>query len=213
MKTKIYLIRHGESQANEKGLFLGHGDLDLTERGKAQAQKAAEYLKNVPVDKIYSSDLLRAYHTAETTANFVGIPIIKRKELREINAGKWDFEPFSMLPIKYPESYNIWLNDIGSACPDGGESVADVLKRTVTEILRISKENEGKTVFVFTHATTIRAFATYCVSKSIKGIQLRPYPANASVTYVEYENGEFRLVEYSNDSFMGEIATALPSNV
>ena len=213
MKTKIYLIRHGESQANEKGLFLGHGDLDLTERGRAQAQKTAEYLKNVPVDKIYSSDLLRAYNTAETTAKTVGIPVIKSKELREINAGEWEFQPFSLLPKKYPESYRIWLTDIASARPDGGESVAEVQKRTVAEIRRICEENEEKTVFVFTHATTVRAFATYCVSKSIEGIQARPYPTNASVTYAEYENGEFTLVEYSNDSFMGEIATALPSNV
>ena len=46
IELELYLIRHGESQANEKGLFLGHGDLDLTERGRAQAQKTAEYLKN-----------------------------------------------------------------------------------------------------------------------------------------------------------------------
>ena len=55
--TKIYFIRHGESQANAQNVFIGHTDLDLTEKGHKQAQKTAEFLKDVSVDKIYSSDL------------------------------------------------------------------------------------------------------------------------------------------------------------
>ena len=57
MATKFYLIRHGESQANKNGVFIGHTDIDLTEKGHKQAQLTAEYLKDVTVDAIYASDL------------------------------------------------------------------------------------------------------------------------------------------------------------
>ena len=213
MKTKIYLILHGESQGNIKSVFLGHGDLDLTERGYAQAQKTAEYLKNIPVDAIYSSDLLRAYNTAKATAEKFGLPIVARMELREINAGKWEFVNFTTISEKFSDTYGVWLTNIGRSCPDGGESVANLQKRIAGEITRICEENLGKTVCVFTHATSIRVFAAFCEGKSLDGIKERPFPTNASVTSVEYEDGKFKLVEYSHDSFMGELKNNLPNNV
>ena len=105
--TEIYLIRHGESQANEKNVFIGHGDLDLTEKGKKQAELTAEYLKACHFDVIYSSDLLRAYHTAEATAKKLGLPIVKDERLREIDAGEWDFKTFDDLEKEYQESYGV----------------------------------------------------------------------------------------------------------
>ena len=62
--TLIYIIRHGESLGNKNRKFLGHTDLDLTDLGYAQALKTAECLASVPFDRIYSSDLIRAYNTA-----------------------------------------------------------------------------------------------------------------------------------------------------
>ena len=62
--VKLYFIRHGESLANQKDVFIGQYDFDLTEKGRKQAEMVADYLKDVKVDAIYSSDLLRAYHTA-----------------------------------------------------------------------------------------------------------------------------------------------------
>ena len=73
MKTTIYLIRHGESQGNAVRAFLGHTNLDLTKKGHDQAECTAKYLKNIHADVIYSSDLLRAYSTAEHTAKIKGM--------------------------------------------------------------------------------------------------------------------------------------------
>ena len=67
-KTRLYMIRHGQSEGNLKNLFLGHTDMDLTELGHLQAEMAAEYLATVPVDVIYASDLKRAFHTALHTS-------------------------------------------------------------------------------------------------------------------------------------------------
>ena len=66
--TVFYLVMHGQSIGNALRTYLGHTNLDLSELGYEQAKITAEHLRNVPFDAIYSSDLLRAYHTALPTA-------------------------------------------------------------------------------------------------------------------------------------------------
>lgn len=207
---RIYMIRHGQSQANEQDVFLGHTDLDLTRKGREQALAAAKYLSKIPVDRLYSSDLKRAYHTAEATANLLHMPIEKQEALREIFCGEWEKQSFAKLELEYKESYGVWLQNIDEAYPEQGESVLQLKKRIVTAMEKIARENEGKTVFVFTHATPIRCFAAYCERVRVKDL---PWVSNASISCFEYKNGLFSLVEYGKDDFLGTAITALPHNV
>lgn len=213
--TTIYLIRHGESEANRRDVFLGHYDLHLTEIGRKQAQMTAAYLREQvgKPDAIYASDLARAYETAQATAACFDVPIIKVSDLREIDAGLWDNTPFSVVKEKYPESYGIWLSDIGNARCDGGESIQELQLRVVSAIRQITETQENSVIYIFTHATPIRVFAAYCLGKNLSEIKDIPWAANASVSKVVYENGSFQLLEYSCDEFMGELTTRLPSDV
>lgn len=211
--THIYLIRHGESEGNRVRSFLGHSDLDLTEKGHAQAERTAEYLDSVSVDKIYSSDLKRAYNTAYHTAKKKGMEIITSEKLREIYAGEWENIAFDELLVEYKEEYSLFRENIGLARCTGGESVAELQERFVNELKRIAAENEGKTVFVFTHATPIRATKAAFDGLALEEMQSVPWASNASVTHVECSDGEFKVVAYGINDFMGEIATALPKTV
>ena len=87
-ETKIIIIRHGESLANAKRIYLGHTDWDLSEKGKEQARQVAEYLSDEKIDVIYSSDLIRAYNTALPHAQRRGMKIIKSRGLREVYLGE-----------------------------------------------------------------------------------------------------------------------------
>lgn len=81
---KIYLVRHGESIANAKGIHQGQKiDTSLSKKGLEQAKKIAERLKDENFETIYSSDLKRAYETAKEIAKFHKLKIIKDKRLRE----------------------------------------------------------------------------------------------------------------------------------
>jgi len=81
---KIYLVRHGESIANAKGIHQGQKiDTSLSKKGLEQAQKIAERLKDEDFEIIYSSDLKRAYETAKEIAKFHNSKIVKDKRLRE----------------------------------------------------------------------------------------------------------------------------------
>lgn len=210
---KIYLIRHGQSKANEQNLFLGHGDLDLTEKGYEQARLTAKYLSKFKIDKIYSSDLKRAYHTAEQTAKLFGLDVILHKGLRELDCGEWDQLTFEQIKQKYPQTFSKFMSDMANAYCDGGESVAGVQKRIINALTEIVDANLDKTIAIFSHAAAIKVFAGYCVGKDLESVNKVAWPSNASVTEVNYLEGEFKMIEYSKDDFMGELLTFLPDKI
>ena len=154
--TRLIFIRHGESLGNAQRKFLGHTDWDLSERGYIQAQRTSEYLENTHIDAVYSSDLLRAYNTVVPVARQRGLEIVKNTDLREIFAGKWEGMGFDEIQRVYPEGHKTWIEDIGRAVCDGGESVEHLQRRVSSAILRIVEENKGKTVCIGTHATPDR---------------------------------------------------------
>ena len=90
MTTKLLLLRHGESVANRQHIFASHLLYPLTERSHDQARQTALYLQNKKIDCIYSSDLPRAYETAEHIAEYFSLPIRTHTGLREIYAGEWE---------------------------------------------------------------------------------------------------------------------------
>ncbi len=212
--TSLILVRHGQSAGNLRRAFLGHTDLDLSELGYKQAEAVGAALGREHIDVIYSSDLKRAYNTSLPTARAHGIEVIKRAELREIDAGKWENRLFTELIEEYPDSYaDKWLNDIGLAHPDGGESVEELRVRVCREIERIAQENQGKTVAIFTHATPIRAFCATLHGLIGSRMHELVWVSNASITRVEYENGKFTVTDYGNEEHLGSLITRLPKTV
>ncbi len=215
METTLLLIRHGESEANLEKRFAGHWDIPLTERGKLQARLTAEYIsKNYSIDKIYSSDLIRAYYTAKAVGELTGLEVINDKSLREIDAGEWEEKTFEELAKEYPETFlKVWKEDIGSAVCDGGESVAHVGERVYNFLLKVAKDNQGKTVVIATHATPIRMALCLMEKKDVGRAREIVWASNASVTEVKYSNEEWQIVDFSHDEHLSSAKTVLPPNV
>ena len=213
MATHFYLVRHGQSEGNLAHAFLGHTDLPLTAQGRTQAELASHYLVTLTPDVIYSSDLLRAYQTAEPTAEKLALPIHKDEALREIFAGAWEGLAFTKIETEFSSDYCVWRDDIGNACPTDGESVRELALRISSELTRLATAHEGQTVMVFLHATPIRALAALSLGLGIEGMKNQPWASNASVSHFLFEDGAFSLVEYSHESYLGELSTALPKNV
>ncbi len=213
--TKIIFVRHGQSVGNLEGRFYGHCDGALTEKGREQARKAAEYLKDTRIDVAYASDLIRAFETGKIVAEGHGLDVIPDSELRELYAGEWENRKFEELPVRFPESIRIWVTDIGNSRPDGGESVRELSERIRRAVWRIAEENEGKNVLIATHATPIRALACEWQGKAIEEMQNIEWVKNASVTIVNYDtvNHTTEVELYDEASFMGDMITALPKGV
>ena len=212
--TTIILIRHGESEANRHGIFAGHTDADLQPKGLNQAKVTAKYIaNNYNVDKIYASDLKRAYKTAMCLGEILDLEVVAEKGLREIYAGEWEGMEFDKLSLLYPDEYSKWLKDIGSSVCNGGESVAELGERIMNILTKIAKENEGQTVAIGTHATPIRVAQCLIKTGALKEMKNIPWVTNASVTVFEYSSGVWSINAESIDEHLGELKSALPKNV
>lgn len=205
MQTLIYMIRHGESVGNQRRDFLGHTDLPITEKGEKQALATARYLASLDFapDAVYASPLCRAYKTTVLALSLCPSPeIVCLDGLREIYAGEWENKNFDALDVEYPEERRVWREDVGHARPVGGEAVAELYGRVVSTVLTIAKENLGRTVFIGTHATPIRAVETYARGKSADLMCEVPWPSNASLSVYRFDGEKLIPVAYSFDEFM-----------
>jgi broad specificity phosphatase PhoE len=87
--TCLLLIRHGETDWNIEGRWQGQADVPLNQRGRQQAIDIARSLCHSDIHAIYSSDLQRAWHTAQVLARLKKLPIQPDTRLREIHQGEW----------------------------------------------------------------------------------------------------------------------------
>lgn len=209
--TRLILIRHGQSQANLSKTFAGHLDYPLSDLGRQQAQISAQYVcSHYTLDGIYSSDLSRAYETAQAVAQRTGLPIHADPGLREIHAGLWEGHRFTELEALFPESRTIWSTDIGRSHPEGGESVAMLQERFLNTLNRICGQEPGKTLFIATHATAIRTLQCHFQGLPLEQMKNVPWVSNASITVVRWEDGQFIPELVSYDGHLKEFVSQLP---
>lgn len=205
MKTRFILVRHGESRANLENRFAGQIDIPLTETGLKQAECTGEYLKNEKIDVFYSSELSRANDTACLIAKHHNKPVTKLKGLNEINGGYWENKTYPQIASTFPENYKIWNTIIGLTQCNGGENVEEVQTRVYSTIKEIAENNPKKTVFIGFHGMALRAFICKVLNVPLNQMQEKTvWASNASVTYVDYENGVFTLVEHSFDKHLSD---------
>ena len=212
--TTLILVRHGESTANRQRIFAGQYDAELQDRGLEQAKKTAQYLvENYKIDKVYASDLKRAYVTGKCTADLAGVEIFPDKALREICAGKWDGMKFDDIIATYPDDYGVWVKDIGKARATDGESVVELCERVMGKLTEIATENDGKTIVVATHATPIRVTQSKIQTGGLDEMKDIPWVSNASVSVLVYDNGKWEFKLISEDEHLGDLRTFLPKSV
>ncbi len=207
-KTTVYLIRHGQSLGNLNRIFLGHTDLGLSELGIQQAKATSEVLSNVKIDKIYSSDLKRAYETAVSVAKPHNLGVITDKNLREVFAGEWENKNVDQLiEIWGREVFvNQWKERFGEFTFPSGESVKDAGKRFYNEIASICNKNPGKTIVVTAHAAVIRSFWSIITNTPWNLVSERvPFATNASYSICSFDNEIFTPISYSNDDYLNGV--------
>ena len=151
LSQHLLLIRHAATDL--AGKLCGHLDPPLNVAGAAQAASLAHLLRAVPVDRIYTSDLLRAVQTAAPLAHMRGIPVLERRDLREISFGAW--EGMSWHDLHAPNSPPLGIES-SNAPPPGGESFHDFHLRVLHALNEITLQSPDGTTAVITHLGVIR---------------------------------------------------------
>ena len=201
--TKIILIRHGESEANSLGVIAGWNDYKLTALGLAQAEETAAHLANEQIDVVCSSDLRRAYATAEANAKLHGLTVQAYPEFRETYCGEWEGITFADLEARDPVEYDKFRRFQLIYTIPGGENLWESGVRFYNKALEIVKENEGKTVLIAAHGAVIRVFwALICGTPKEEATAKHDYASNASYSVAHFDGERFIPVEYSHDSHL-----------
>ena len=146
---KLYVIRHGRTSWNEKGLMQGRVNIKLSETGKKEAKDIREKLKDISFDICISSPLKRTLETASIVTDNK-YKIITDELLIERNLGEFEGKKYA----EY-EKLKFWDYKLNNDSY-GVEPVKDILKRT-SDFLNNLKEKNYKTVLIVSHAATIRA--------------------------------------------------------
>ncbi len=137
MVTRLYLIRHGETQGADTKRYKGHIDIPLSANGIKQMERLAEYISAEATSKlsaVYCSDLSRAVKSAEIIAEPHSIKPVVFKDLRERNFGIWEGMSFDEIKEKYPEEFNAWTNNPLEFSPMQGESTIEVKDRAIAAL-------------------------------------------------------------------------------
>jgi len=134
----IYLIRHAQSEYNEKGIFQGSLDSELTPLGYIQAKLLSLAFKNKKIDVIYSSFQKRALKTAIFLSKALNKEIIIEPRIREISFGELEGKNFIQMFVEYRDMMISWSKDPLENPLPTQESKESFLKR-VREFIDIVK--------------------------------------------------------------------------
>jgi probable phosphoglycerate mutase len=157
MKTKVFLVRHGETEWNRLGKFQGCKDIDLSKEGVVQAQYLSEKFNN-NFDYIYTSPLKRAVQTAEVITTNKEIKPIIIDELREINFGEWEGLTIKEISNNFHKEFNDWRTDKIEAPMYGGDlSIKNASKRAKNAITEIVDKHKKKKILIVAHGGIIKA--------------------------------------------------------
>ena len=184
MTNTIYIVRHGQTEWNLLGKTQGHGNSDLTPKGIEQAELLADSMTKYSIDYIYSSDLGRAYQTAEIIGNKLNIEVEKTEALREMNFGTWEGRIIKDIIEEDPELYKMWRNEPHLAKIPQGETLSQIKERTDAFIKEINEKYDGKHIVLVTHSLCARIMLLSFLDSDVKNIY-RINQANTALNIIE----------------------------
>lgn len=156
--TTMYIVRHGETEWNTKGLMQGHQDSPLTKNGEDQALQITEELKKIEFDLIFSSDLLRAKRTAEIIAVEKKLAVETTKLLRERYFAEYEGKPYHALKA-FNNVFESLTEEKKFKYKEGSiESDEDITTRFITFLRETAITHPGKNILAVTHGGNMRSF-------------------------------------------------------
>lgn len=197
----IYLIRHGETDYNRRGVVQGSGvDSDLNDMGRAQAMAFFQAYQHVPFNKIYISGLKRTYQTAELFIE-LGIPYEKLTGLNEISWGVMEGKvPGNLDNEYYRNLIEAWSSGNTALQTDGGESPDQVVDRQREAINTILSHPDEETVLVAMHGRAMRILLCWLTNRPLAEMDQFEH-SNLCLYKLRYDyDTETFTIELANDT-------------
>ena len=186
MKTKICIVRHGETDWNAVGRLQGSMDIALNETGLNQARECAHALQDQHFDVIITSPLKRAKQTASVIHEQLGVPMVVADEFIEMHFGKGE---------------GLTLEERQSAFPNqliypGQESLESLTKRIVSGLHRIVEEYDGQSICLVAHGRVINDLLNIVSNGDLSGGKLGL--VNGCISRIEWDSGIWTVCDFNN---------------
>ena len=193
---RIYLVRHGETELNQKKCYYGHMDVGLSEKWVKQAKAIGAFFQNRSFDVVVSSPLIRAVKTAEYILGGREQKIVVDERLSEQNFGIFEGFTYEQLLERYPDEFQSWNQDFSGYRIPGGESFSDVRDR-IDNYLKELIGRDG-TMLLVAHKGTLGHFLASSLGLPLEGYWNFVFE-QGSYSCIDYEDG-YAIIRKLNQS-------------
>jgi len=199
LKRTFYIIRHGQTDLNKKGIVQGRGiDSPLNNHGLLQAEAFYEKYKEVPFDRVITSTLIRTHQTVDRFVKS-GIPWVQHEGLDEISWGVYEGrvqDPEIM--TGFNNLIECWLNGELDQCVEAGETPNDMKirqEKAVNDILELTKNDRN--VLICTHGRAMRMLLCLLTDQPYSNMDSFPH-TNTALYKVSHTDDKFSIDEFYN---------------
>lgn len=192
MKKELYLVRHGQTDYNKKGIIQGRGiDSEINTRGKRQAQAFYDAFGHIPFDEVYISTLKRTRQTLAPFEN-IGTVLNRHAGLDEMHWGVHEGKrSTTKLKREYENILNEWQSgNLDFRMPEG-ESPNDLKARQMAFIEEVIHPFEGK-MLICSHGRALRSLICCLTGTSLSEMDKFPH-ANVSLYKLDFVNNRFEI--------------------
>jgi broad specificity phosphatase PhoE len=154
--TRLFLVRHGEVDPSWHDRLYGALDVPLSDRGRAEAQRAAARLERVRLAAVISSGLARTQHGAACLRRSRGLERVDDSALRELDRGDWAGLSRVQLETREPGAFEAWLAAPARSRPPRGESLTDLQARVGTRVTHWARAYPGRALALVIHGWVMR---------------------------------------------------------
>lgn len=199
--TELLLIRHGETAWNAERRLQGHLDIALNAEGERQAAALARALASESLDAIFSSDLQRAWQTAQAVAAPRGMTVTVDPGLRERCFGAFEGLLYDDIQARFPEAHAAWKARMPSVRYPAGQHVAETLDeffaRVADALSRLLQDRAYRKVALVTHGGVLDCI--YRIANQLDIAQPRDFDVfNASVNRVQWTSSGMRVLQWAD---------------
>ncbi|MEK7501525.1 MAG: histidine phosphatase family protein [Patescibacteria group bacterium] len=157
----LYIVRHGETDLNKDGKYLGRTDVSLNSTGIVQVKQLAEKTGKLNIDVIHCSPLKRAIETAELIKAKCDCEIVIDDHFIERLIGIYEGLTKEEAKNKYPDLYERNITRIFDEAPTNGETVNEVIKRVFSGLDEIKKQKRFSKIMIVTHGFVAKVINRY----------------------------------------------------
>jgi broad specificity phosphatase PhoE len=204
MSTTVLLVRHGQTESNITGYFMGWSNEDISPLGYTQARNLSSRLAAFPISSIYTSPLKRTVSTARILAAPHSLEPEAMDDIIELGQGDWQGLHRDEIRKRWPEIWKQSRLDPSDVSLPNGESFQQVTDRAIRAFKKIVVDNADRQVLVVTHDVIIRMLVAHVLGVS-NSIYRHLEIGNASLTTIRVEEDRVRVVNVNDTSHLDGI--------